>query len=62
MVRFAVRVADLKRRWLGALAVATSAVEAAARIHGLPARERRDHIGHIRAERAWLETVDWPAV
>jgi hypothetical protein len=52
----------LKQHWIHALDVAADALEAAARAHTLPADEGLACRQRLAFERAWLETVDWPAV
>jgi hypothetical protein len=52
-------VSELKQHWIAVLDVAVTAVEDAARIHGLPPDESRARLDGLRAERAWLESVDW---
>jgi hypothetical protein len=51
----------LRQHWLSALDAAAEAVEASARAHTLPAPESGGQRRLLAAERAWVETVDWPA-
>jgi hypothetical protein len=57
----AVSASLLKRHWLRALDVATSAVEASARAHTLALPDSGGYRRLLAAERAWVETVDWSA-
>src|SRR5438094_5085147 len=54
--------AVLRERWLHALRVARVAVDAAARVEGLPAEEVSRLRRLLTSERAWLNTVDWAAI
>jgi len=52
--------AELKTRWLVALAAADAAVEAGRRAHALSPADWRAELQRIRLERHWLERLRWP--
>jgi hypothetical protein len=52
----------LKDHWLDALAVGAAAVDAAARAHALAPDVVAAQRERLRAERAWVESVEWPDV
>jgi hypothetical protein len=52
----------LKDHWLEALAVGATAVDAAARAHALAPDVVAARRGRLRADRAWVESVEWPDV
>jgi hypothetical protein len=50
----------LQAHWSRALAVALEAVEAGREAQTLPEAFCDAEVRHIKAERRWLETVQWP--
>jgi hypothetical protein len=52
----------LKDHWLEALAVGATAVDAAARARALAPDVVAARRGRLRADRAWVENVEWPDV
>jgi hypothetical protein len=58
---FAVSVSELKLHWLVVLDVTARAIADAAAARCVDADVERACLRRVRAERAWLETVDWPS-
>jgi hypothetical protein len=52
----------LKDHWLEALAVGATAVDAAARAHALAPDVVAARRERLCADRAWVESVEWPDV